>query len=58
MEKSTASVDVGFPKIFDAVDDGGTNSECHTVVIAIELADTSNGGNVGPLKDVLIALKG
>ena len=53
VEKSAASADVGFPKIFDAVDDGGANlnSECDTIVI--RLADTSNGGNVGPLKDVL-----
>ena len=51
MEESAASAYVGFPKILDAVHDGGANSESNTIVIG--LADASNGGHVGALKDVL-----
>ena len=51
VEQSTSSAHIGFPKIFDSVNDGGANSECDTVVIG--LADTSNSGNIGPLKDML-----
>lgn len=51
VEQSASCAHIGFPQILDSVNDGGANSECDTVII--RLADTSNSGDVGPLKDVL-----
>jgi len=51
VEQATSNANIGLPKIFDSVDDGGANSECDTVVIG--LTDTSDSGDVGPLKDML-----
>ena len=51
VEQSTSSAHIGFSKIFNSVNDGGADGERDTVVIG--LADTSNSGNIGSLKDML-----
>ena len=51
VEESAFCAYVRFSKVFDSVDDGGANGQRDPVVI--RLADTSNSGNVGTLKDIL-----
>jgi len=44
VEETTAYTDIRLTNVFDAVDDGGTDGSCDTIVIG--LSDASDGGDV------------